>query len=867
MAQKILYLFFFLSGIAGLGYEILWTRMLAVSLGHETMSTLAVLTAFFGGLALGAWFLDRPVSRSSRPRLWYAGLELLIGLWALALLLLIPQLNPVAASLIGVEPTAIRHWTISFCYPFILLLPATFALGGTLPAMERLFTQLNRKQRAVGGLYSVNTLGAMLGTFATTFFIMPLVGLHITGILLATLNIFAALGVFLFIPTPQEKGQSTGKDLSSFSDNNEISRGRIYCILFATGLLGIGFEVLMVRVLSQLFANTVFSFAAILTVYLFGTAAGAACYQRSLRYPKSRHTLTSLLRATGLCCLITVFLLQYAEVLFTALQGMIGTGFWAAVFVEMVTALFFLFLPTVAMGALFSHLAQSLRRSDGGVGHALCCNTLGSAAAPLLFGVILLPAWGMKVTLLVAATGYLLLLPQFRRADFLPTALPASIALGLALLPASYRFIHLTDGETVQEYRQGIMASVAVVQDTNKALHLKVNNHLQMGGTTSVFSDRRQALLPLLLHPAPETALFLGLGTGATIAGVAGYPGLQADGVELLPEVIDLIPWFSKATGDLSKAKNLHFIAADARRFVTATEKQYDLVVADLFHPSRDGAGSLYTVEHFTAIRHLLSEDGIFCQWLPLYQLDLEMFKVISKTFLQAFPEGQAFLGHYSLDYPIIALVGAKKPLRFPENWYRKRLSSKGMRHMATSFGYDSGYSLLGTFLAGHAELRKYTAASPINTDAHPVVLFQAPRFAYSNPASPHTRLLALIAAFEQPDPETVLAEAITEEDMFARERLPAYWRARNSFLRVGVDVQRPRNVRQLYEQVSDPLLKVVRKSIDFSAAYYPLLSIAYDLYPEDQEASRHLLSKLERANPTRREAFVLRQRLFSQEN
>ncbi|MBT8340157.1 MAG: hypothetical protein HKP58_04775 [Desulfatitalea sp.] len=96
-----------------------------------------------------------------------------------------------------------------------------------------------------------------------------------------------------------------------------------------------------------------------------------------------------------------------------------------------------------------------------------------------------------------------------------------------------------------------------------------------------------------------------------------------------------------------------------------------------------------------------------------------------------------------------------------------------------------------------------------------------------------------------------------------ARDRLPAYRRARNSFIRVGMDVEKTNDVVKLYKTVSEPLLSVIRKSSDFSAAYYPLLSIAYDIYPYDREASYQLLTDLSRANPMRREARILRQRLF----
>ena len=409
------------------------------------------------------------------------------------------------------------------------------------------------------------------------------------------------------------------------------------------------------------------------------------------------------------------------------------------------------------------------------------------------------------------------------------------------------------------------MASVSVMQDDRRQLHLKVNNHFQMGGTTSVYSDRRQAYLPLLLHPNPKNALFLGLGTGNTFAAATRFPELKAEGVELIPEVIEAIDFFKTATGDLNTSENMQIFTADARRYVTASEHKYDVIIADLFHPARDGAGNLYTREHFQAIRKVLQEDGLFCQWLPLYQLDLEMFQVITRTFLEVFPEGQAFLAHYSLEQPIIGLVGGRQKLRLPENWYNSRLQDEKQRQHMSKFGYDSIYSLLGTFVAGGDSLREYAGAASANTDAHPVVLFQAPHFVYGSPAPASERLLKLLDALPQPEPDDILRDEGTEKGAMTRSRLAAYWVARNSFLQLGTKVERTSDVVQMFDQVSAPLLDVVRKSVDFLPAYFPLVAIAYDLYPYDPDASQQLFLDLERANPLRQEAPVLLQRLLAQ--
>ena len=129
----LLYFLFFFSGAAGLGYQIAWIRMFSTSLGHEMPAVLAVVAAFMGGMALGAWSLDKPISRSGHPGRWYAFLEILIGLWALVSTLLIPLANESALQAIGVEPSALRHWGIAFALPFMTILPATAAMGRFTP--------------------------------------------------------------------------------------------------------------------------------------------------------------------------------------------------------------------------------------------------------------------------------------------------------------------------------------------------------------------------------------------------------------------------------------------------------------------------------------------------------------------------------------------------------------------------------------------------------------------------------------------------------------------------------------------------------------------------------------------------------------
>src|SRR5881394_3062496 len=185
----VLYLLFFFSGSAGLGYQMVWSKMFATGLGHEMPAVLAVLCAFMGGMALGAWKFDGLIARSRLPGCWYAFLEIVIGAWGCLSAALIPAVNQAALPLIGLEPSPLRHWLIAFILPSLALLPATAAMGATLPAMERFVSPLLAHGRCVGAIYASNTLGAVVGILASTFIIVPALGFRRSVWLLAAVNV------------------------------------------------------------------------------------------------------------------------------------------------------------------------------------------------------------------------------------------------------------------------------------------------------------------------------------------------------------------------------------------------------------------------------------------------------------------------------------------------------------------------------------------------------------------------------------------------------------------------------------------------------------------------------------------------------
>ena len=851
------------SGFAGLGYQIVWTQQCALWLGHESAGVLAVVAAFFGGLAAGALILGKKIERSTRPVLWYAAAELCIALWGLLLALIMARCSAWLLKFTGVQPTPLWQWAVAFFGTLLLLLPATAAMGATLPAMERVLSGLQQTSgRSVAALYAGNTFGAVLGVLASAFWLVPKLGLIGTAGICIVFNFVCIWVALNWLPRFSAATPSLVLHTSDFS----LQR-RVLLRLAVTGLLGIGYEVLVVRVLSQVEEDTVYTFAMLLAIYLVGSATGAAAYQRWLvkrSDPKaSQDTLGDrLLNILAAACFVGTASLWADESLKALILQIFGASMTAAIAAEAVLALIAFGLPTLIMGAVFSHLSNRALACGIGCGRALGANTLGAAAAPLLFGVLAFPILGPKWALLLVGCGYLALTARrtWRGQIFW---WPLSIALSTALVAPPLAFIDIPAGGHVVSYQDGVMAAVSVVEDANGVARLRIDNRQQEGSSSSLRVDGRQALLPLLLHPAPQHALFLGLGTGVTAASAAQDPTLQVDAVELLPEVIAASQYFTQAFADGAANPRLHLIAADARRYVRASARHYDVIIADNFHPARSGAGALYTVEHFAAVRDRLAPQGIFCQWLPLHQLDLQTLRSIVQSFVAVYPHGWAMLANNSLETPVLGLIGRGDTKRFDIETLRAHLAQIALPERLQRFGIEDEFALLGSFVAGPAALQHFAADAATNTDDHPVVAYSAPRITYAPDSLPRDRLLELLHELSIAPNELLTASpGASAENSVASRRLAAYWQARDRFIESGRAVLPSADVQKMLAQVREPLLAVLHISPDFRPAYDPLVFMATRLAPIDLAGAQSLLMDLVQVQPARPEAALALQQI-----
>jgi spermidine synthase len=751
-----LYIAFFLSGAAALGYQILWAKMFALTLGHEFPAVIAVVVAFFAGIAIGSAFANRILERFGSNA--FSRLELLIGGFAI--------LSPRLILKLGADRLSI-----------IAILPCTIAMGATLPAMATL--------ARIPAAYAANTLGAVIGCLGAAYFLMPHFGLVVPIFVFAVANFIASYLGRNFVSKPTEGYRSLAAPLA--------------IIFFATGFVGLGFETLGIRLLSLSLENTVFTFAAVLAVYLLGQSTGAAL----LRF-KPIH-LGILLTVT---IVLSLWLFTVSGALYENLRHAFGDSGFAVFAAELLTALAVFALPTFFMGGLFAQLAN--RAGQGALGTALVWNSAGAAIGALV-------------------------VPMFL----------------LSNLSSFKSLVRVQPGSTLRDVRQGRMATVFVMQTPDGNRTLFVNNRFQMGGTAATIPELRHADIPLLLHPNPHRALVLGLGTGITLSACATFPNLRADGVELLPEVVAVMPNFFPNPADSPlNATNISIHIADARRFIRETTNRYDVVIADLFHPAQDGSGFLYTREHFRRIRSRLASDGLFCQWLPLHQLDLNTFRDITRTFLDVFPNGEAWLLRPNIDAPVVGLIGYKsnRP-EFTTNLVEARLTDSRLAAQLHHVALADSIRLFGSFLAGPSALNAFVGEGRLNTDTFPIVMFEAPAFSYRRNAPTHERLMAFLRQISQRVPPIA--------DPTLRDKVSRYIKARDVYLEALVAESEHGRDKAIAGYIES-----ARISEDFTSGYAQCLAIATAEAKSNPALARDILQRLVAAQPNRPVAKELLDRL-----
>ncbi|MGK7345130.1 MAG: fused MFS/spermidine synthase [Candidatus Nitrospinota bacterium M3_3B_026] len=761
MSGRVVLLFcFFMSGAAGLVYQILWIRMLSLVFGNTVYAVSMVVAAFLSGLALGSHFLGKRADRMKNPLAAYVGLEVGIAVLAVTVTGLIYLADDAIVRVMTVESINSGGWILfRFVVMFALLVGPTFLMGGTLPVMGKLYVPSFEKVGAgMGAIYAANTYGGMAGAFFSGFAMVPLLGMRGSFAAAVVLNLAAAFGVWAAgrgpaveagdvrqkKSTPRPRGKKKKKEESAVSGaagaHGAAIPASLALALFAvSGFVSLSFEVLWTRAFVVSFKSTVYLFSNLLTVFLFGMALGSHVVSRRLdgmRDPVKIFGLTQV--GVGLFGMVSVLFFHLAPDMAVSLGRSFGQMDWARNILVMLTLMGMVFiLPTFLMGVAYPLICRITIQSLGSLGRdaglAYAVGTAGGIAGSLAAGFLLLPALGLQngvflVSVAALIAGYAAIANSAGRRQmsyvFPASAAPALLIIGgVAISGINVGLGPQAPGEVVFA-EEGVMGTVRVTRENkNGPLTLMVNNYqLATSGDVAV----RFGHVPLLLKPEAKDVLLISLGSGITAGSVGGHPVEKIECVEIVPTLLDAQSFFKKDNHNIVSDRRFHLTFWDGRHYTRVTERKYDLVISDLFQPDSAGVGSLYSLQHFRNVKEKLKRGGAMAQWLPLYQLSPDNLKVIMRTFAEAFENVAVWYGDLNSRLPTLMLLGSADPILINPAKLAERLAAEPVREDMIESA--DPLSFLSFYVTDREGVMDFTAAAPVNTDNNPVIEYTAPR-------------------------------------------------------------------------------------------------------------------------------------------
>ncbi len=622
----------FLLGAACLAGQASWNRLASAVVGGTTAAAAFTLSAAMVGLALGSALSGALLSRRCpRPVLLATILSSALALVALPGLIL--------------QIGALEGWP---------LLRRTLAIGllalGHLPFGAVLPCLAAWRRQPAGALYSAGALGSIAGVLAGMA-VQPHVALDHLGLVLGGMVL---LSTFLV-------GPSAFSTPAAERASSERPGRPLLAMAFATGCLGLAAEFLWLRVLGFAWESNATTFSLVIAGQIAGLSIGALVARRSA----PRLHLVLGLASSGLALSVLVSPLA-ADVFSPAAR--------------IATSLALVGIPALFSGAAFVFLLDRAERERSSVALLCAASNAGSAAAPLVLWIV--GPWMPQAPRVLAfvACGYALLAlasrgPQLR----LTAVLPAILAI-VAILPAGPSVRDTADASamapdfdvTVLPFvHTELDSTVAVTRDTRTGMEiLWIDRGFQ--GDTSPLGRRIPATLGRvpceILGRTPRRALVIGLGTGITLSSVVRSGASEVDVAELCPGVIEADRTIlAEANGHVLERDGVRIHHADGRTLLRDARLPYDLVVTDMVFPTVVGAGNLFSREFYGLARRRLSSNGLFVHWLPCFLLSPEDLSSTCAAFLEAFPEGTAWIGTFGPRRLVLGLVGGTVPPGLPE--------------------------------------------------------------------------------------------------------------------------------------------------------------------------------------------------------
>ncbi len=661
-------------------------------------------------------------------------------------------------------------------------------MGATLPvlvaALQRSSVNISG---AIARLYTWNLTGAILGVIATGFFLLPHFGVRATIWIAATVNL--AIGLAAFALDSRSIGIQTERATPNQDSDGEINRSLPQTVLtrfwlfcaFTSGFVTITMQVVWSRVLSMIIGSSTYAFSIVLALFLFGLALGAW-----LSSANKNADARSLRRAVFVIEILTAFTLFLSLRLTSVTPDfLIGGAFrlginsWTGLLaLQISAAALLILLPATLMGMVLplvlmraggtqpSESAANFSQSSARlVGQSYALNTIGAIAGSVITAFVLIPGTNTRFTVFCAAALCLIVAgiayePRRATSD---RAIARSLSIGVAtaLMLAmfagwprlnlnalstgaydSYVRVLARSRGTIPEkdqnggagnhqllmYEEGRTATVSVRRDWG-INSVAINGRTNASDADDMPTQIMLGQLGVLTAPRPGHALIVGFATGVTAGSVLQSPIESIDCVEIEPAAVASSRFFEHVNRRPLADARLHMIIDDARTYLRINPTTFDLIISEPSHPWVPGVANLFTREFFSLGRERLKDDGVFVQWLQIYQLSTESLRSVLATFQCAFTYVAVFRVQGAGNGKDLILVGSGAPIDL--NRMTERMNDARTKTDLERVGIKSADDMRSWFVCDETRLGPAVAGAVINTDDNMHVETIAPREAF----------------------------------------------------------------------------------------------------------------------------------------
>jgi spermidine synthase len=766
-------LLFFGSGCAALIYEIVWFQLLQLMIGSSSVSLGVLLGIYMGGMCLGSLAFPRIISARRNPLRAYAILELLIGMCGIGVLFAIPHIDKfyISHAQAGFMGVVMRGAVCAMC-----LLPPTFLMGATLPAIARWVESTPKGVSWLGVFYAGNIIGAVFGCLLTGFYLLRVHDIYIATYTALGFNLLVFIAGFILSGAAEYKIQNQAVE-NSVSLKTQGS-GFVYLVIALSGFTALGAEVVWTRLLSLMLGATVYSFSIILAVFLVGLGIGSsvgALIAGSSRRPRVALGLCQLL----LCAAVgwTAFMVTQSIPFWPidpTLKSSV-TNPWFTFQLDILRSLWAIFPSAFLWGASFpiaiAAVAGPGRDSGRVVGGVYAANTVGAILGSLAFAMFVVPEYGTQnaqriIMIIASISSFIMLLPalspfgtvngkpktafnQFFGTVSLVVSLAIVVLLiitvkvipwgviaygrftatmGDTLAPGIVNINDIppagTDNRTYCVYAgEGKNVSIAVTRTPNGLQSFHGAGKVQASNDPlDMKLQRMLGHICALTNKDPNAVLVVACGAGVTAGSFVPHPEVKeitiVDIEPLVPEKV--APRFATENFDVVNSPKTTVVIDDGRHFIHTTKKKFDVITSDPIDPWVKGCASLNTVEYYQMCYDHLNEGGVMALWMPFYESSNDTVKSLITTFFKVFPDAIVWSNDdYGRGYDAV-LFGQKGGTVINIDELKAKLSDEAHRPVRESMafvGFNDVEDMLASYAGQASDMVEWSKDAEINWD------------------------------------------------------------------------------------------------------------------------------------------------------